>query len=78
MLNSRKLALRKETLAELSGPEMSGVAGGAAASIGAICFDILIPPTVRTCATCVDTYTIATCTCPTGASCPCPTGYGCA
>ncbi len=78
-MNSRKLALRKETLTELSGQELVGVAAGAAASVGgAIC--IVVPPTVRTCVTCVDTLTIASCSCPvvTGPSCACPTDYGCA
>ena len=78
MRNSRKLALRKETLAELSGPDLLGVAGAAASVLDAICWNIEAPPTVRTCVTCVDTLTVMTCTCPTGASCPCPTGYGCA
>ena len=73
MLDSRKLVLRKETLSELSGPELLRVAGAAAAS-GIPCI-IDVPHSI---ATCVDTLTIATCTCPTGASCPCPTGYGCA
>jgi hypothetical protein len=71
MLNSRKLALRKETLTDLSSADLVGVAG--AASFGAFC--IVIPKTV-TCVTCIPLYTVATCTCPTGASCPCPTA-GC-
>ena len=75
MLGSRKLALRKETLAELSGHELTGVAGAASADAT---FCIAIGPSVRTCVTCVDTLTVATCQCPTGASCPCPTGAGCA
>lgn len=74
MRNSRKLALRKEILSELSAPELGGVAGAASGPAGCI----LLPATVRTCVTCVDTLTVATCTCPTGASCPCPTAYGCA
>lgn len=76
MNGRRKLALRKETLAELSAPDLKGIVG--AASIGPICWDIGPTPTLRTCVTCIDTLTVATCTCPTGASCPCPTGDGCA
>jgi hypothetical protein len=76
MRNSRKLALRKETLTELSGPDLRVVAG-ARASIGPIGCHIAIEqlPT-ESCVTCVDTLTVATCACPTGASCPCPTA-GC-
>ncbi len=80
MLRSRKLALRKETLSELSSPELTGVAGAAAASFAAIGGCIAVPRTLNTCVTCVDTLTIATCTCPgvTGPTCACPTDYGCA
>ena len=78
MLSSRKLALRKETLTELSGPEMSGVAGAALPASTLPCLIYVeAPPTLNSCVTCVDTLTIATCQCPTGASCPCPTGAGC-
>jgi len=74
MLNSRKLALRKETLTELSGPELRGVAGAAANSLLPCLIDI--PGTY---VTCVDTLTIATCQCPgvTGATCVCPTDAVC-
>jgi len=77
MLNSRKLALRKETLAELSGPDLRGVVG--AASLGPICWAIEVPPTAQSCVTCVDTLTIATCQCPavTGGTCVCPTDAVC-
>lgn len=69
MHEQRKLALRKESLTELTSHEMHQVAGGVEDSLGCL---------IRTVATCVDTYTVATCTCPTGASCGCPTGAGCA
>ena len=77
MHNSRKLALRKETLTELSGPELRGVAGAVAAS-GIPCA-IELGETFGTCVTCVDTLTIATCRCPavTGATCVCPTDAVC-
>lgn len=72
MNERRRLALRKENLTELTGYELHGVAGGAGEVSGG---------KIETCfcsiATCVDTYTIATCACPTGASCICPTGAGC-
>jgi hypothetical protein len=75
MLGSRKLVLRKETLTELSDPELKNVAGASAGDLACV----LLPPTVRTCVTCVDTLTIATCQCPavTGATCVCPTEAVC-
>jgi len=77
MLGSRKLVLRKETLTELSGPELRIVAGAAAAS-GLPCA-IDLGTTFATCVTCVDTLTIATCQCPavTGGTCVCPTDAVC-
>ncbi len=73
MLRSRKLVLRKETLTELTSQELKGVAGAADDSLAC-------PKTVRTCVTCIDTFTIATCECPalTGPTCFCPTEAGCA
>ncbi|HEV2890367.1 MAG TPA: hypothetical protein VGX28_08315 [Frankiaceae bacterium] len=74
-MNSRKLALRKETLTELTTLELRGVAGAAAVSLVQC-----IREAVETYVTCVDTKTIATCTCPgvTGPTCACPTDYACA
>lgn len=66
-MRERKLALRKETLSDLSAGEMQGVVG---AWSGDSCPCI---PTAKTCITCVGTFTVATCQCPTGATCPCPT-----
>jgi hypothetical protein len=73
MLNSRKLALRKETLTELTGSELKGVAGAARSLLPCL---IDVPQSI---ATCVDTITIATCTCPpvTGGTCVCPTDAVC-
>lgn len=69
-MRDRKLSLRKETLSDLSSGDMQIV-------VGAYSGSCTCQATLRTCVTCVDTYTVATCGCPTGASCPCPTASGC-
>jgi hypothetical protein len=70
-MRERKLALRKETLSDLSSDEMQVVVG---AYSGSPC--VRVTTYIQSWVTCVDTLTVATCQCPTGASCPCPTGSG--
>lgn len=64
----RKLGLHKENLTELTNQELQCLAGGHAECQSKGCGACL-----HTVVTCIETYTIATCTCPTGATCICPT-----
>lgn len=75
MNENRKLALHKESLSELTSREMRVVVCGHGGHPE--CQSKGCGACLETWVTCLDLYTVATCTCPTGPSCVCPT-YACA